>query len=217
VTTYRAGTHHGVTICRENDGHTCGRPDHDCARGHLVAVITNDDWELAEHICDRLNAVTPDVTHTNGAAEALATVLGVLDGWIEGAKANHEGNGHRVERTGEECWTRFHPDDIRNMVKDAAAELGVDEDAPSGLAVTRRSAETGPAVPSATPGAHGHQHAPGTPPHSHGDSCTCIKAGPDPGCVVHQGRRARGPKPPNPPGCICDGSGRTCPRHGAVL
>lgn len=50
-----------------------------------------------------------------------------------------------------------------------------------------------------------------------GDSCSCTIAGPDPGCVVHQGRRARGPKPPNPPGCTCDGSGRTCPRHGAVI
>lgn len=50
------------------------------------------------------------------------------------------------------------------------------------------------------------------------DSCTCTKAGPDPDCVVHQGRRARGPKPPPVgKGCICDGSGRTCPRHGAVL
>ncbi len=50
------------------------------------------------------------------------------------------------------------------------------------------------------------------------DSCTCTKAGPDPACPVHHGRRARGPKPPPVgPGCICDGSGRTCPRHGAVL
>jgi len=51
------------------------------------------------------------------------------------------------------------------------------------------------------------------------DSCTCVyrpNGGPDPACIVHQGRRARGPKPPNPPGCICDGSGRTCPRRGAV-
>lgn len=40
----------------------------------------------------------------------------------------------------------------------------------------------------------------------------------DPDCVVHRGRRARGPKPPPVgPGCICDGSGRTCPRHGAVI
>jgi hypothetical protein len=51
-----------------------------------------------------------------------------------------------------------------------------------------------------------------------GDSCTCTVAGPDPGCVVHRGRRARGHKPPPlGPGCICDGSGRTCPRHGAVI
>lgn len=53
------------------------------------------------------------------------------------------------------------------------------------------------------------------------DSCTCVyrpNGGPDPACIVHQGRRARGPKPPPlGPGCICDGSGRTCPRHGAVM
>jgi hypothetical protein len=49
------------------------------------------------------------------------------------------------------------------------------------------------------------------------DSCTC-RAEPDPACPVHQGRKARGPKPPPlGPGCICDGSGRTCPRHGVVL
>lgn len=49
------------------------------------------------------------------------------------------------------------------------------------------------------------------------DSCTC-RGKPDPKCVVHHGRQARGPKPPPVgPGCICDGSGRTCPRHGAVI
>jgi hypothetical protein len=51
-----------------------------------------------------------------------------------------------------------------------------------------------------------------------GDSCSCELHRPDPGCVVHHGRRARGPKPPPlGEGCICDGSGRTCPRHGAVI
>jgi hypothetical protein len=56
-----------------------------------------------------------------------------------------------------------------------------------------------------------------------GDSCTCRPTAvstnqPDPSCPVHRGRRARGPKPPPVgPGCICDGSGRTCPRHGAVI
>lgn len=51
------------------------------------------------------------------------------------------------------------------------------------------------------------------------DSCTgCTSAKGDPGCPVHQGRKPRGPKPPPlGPGCICDGSGRTCPRHGAVM
>jgi hypothetical protein len=50
------------------------------------------------------------------------------------------------------------------------------------------------------------------------DSCTCTIVGPHPDCPVHHGRRARGPKPPPVgPGCICDGSGHTCPRHGAVI
>lgn len=51
------------------------------------------------------------------------------------------------------------------------------------------------------------------------DSCTCpFLSGADPNCVVHQGRRAKGPKPPPlGPGCICDGSGRACPRHGEVM
>ena len=49
------------------------------------------------------------------------------------------------------------------------------------------------------------------------DSCTCTIAGPGTDCPVHHGRKARRPKPPNPPGCNCDGSGRACPRHGAVL
>jgi hypothetical protein len=61
--------------------------------------------------------------------------------------------------------------------------------------------------------------------HGHGgecapaDSCTgCTAAKGNPDCPVHQGRKPRGPKPPPlGPGCICDGSGRTCPRHGAVI
>lgn len=58
-------------------------------------------------------------------ARALHEVLAVLDGWIEGAKENHEALYHRGELAGEECWTRFHPQDIRNMVDDAARALGV--------------------------------------------------------------------------------------------
>lgn len=54
--TYRVGTHHGVTICREGDDHHCGRDGHDCTRGHLVAVVVDGDVELAERICALLNA-----------------------------------------------------------------------------------------------------------------------------------------------------------------
>lgn len=52
---YRTGSHHGVTIIREGDGYRCGRSDHDCARGHMVAVVTNEDQKLAERICLLLN------------------------------------------------------------------------------------------------------------------------------------------------------------------
>lgn len=126
---YRTGTHHGVTICRENDGFRCDRDGHDCTRGHLVAVVVNGDTALAERICALLNGDQPT------------------------------------------DWVAFAQQQVADMQAEVAA-----------------------------------------------DSCTCIKAGPDPACPVHQGRRARGPKPPPlGPGCICDGSGRTCPRHGAVI
>lgn len=93
VTTYRVGNHHGVTIVREDDGHTCARPDHDCERGHLVAVITNDNWELAERICALLNAYMPSACTRVGQHNC------------DGEWRNHD----RYE---------------------AAAELGVGEDAP---------------------------------------------------------------------------------------
>jgi len=130
VAEYRTGNHHGITIVREGDGARCGREDHDCNRGHLVAVVVDGGQELAERICALLNA--------SDDPEA-GPCVGICAGCTP---------------------------DCRLV----------------------------------------------------GDSCSCTKAGPDPGCVVHQGRRARGPKPPPlGPGCVCDGSGRTCPRHGAVI
>lgn len=62
-----------------------------------------------------------------GASRALARLLDALDGWIEGARANHDALDHRGENIGDECWTRFHPSDIRAMVNDAAREVGVAE------------------------------------------------------------------------------------------
>jgi hypothetical protein len=60
-----------------------------------------------------------------GAHRALARFLDVLDGWIEGARSNHDALDHRGESRGEECWTQFHPSDIRRMVNDAAREVGL--------------------------------------------------------------------------------------------
>lgn len=51
--------------------------------------------------------------------KALQEVLDVLDGWIEGAKSNHEALDHRDT----DCCTAFHPEDIRNMVADARRSI----------------------------------------------------------------------------------------------
>lgn len=59
--------------------------------------------------------------------QALAIMRAVLDDWIKGARENHEALGHRHENAGEECWRTFHASDIRNMINDAARELGLKE------------------------------------------------------------------------------------------
>lgn len=67
---------------------------------------------------------------SSGAASCrrtLGLVLLALDGWIQGAKENHEALGHRNENTGEECWRTFAPSDFRSMVNDVARELGLTE------------------------------------------------------------------------------------------
>jgi hypothetical protein len=61
------------------------------------------------------------------ASLALYSLLVNLDGWIDGAKENHEALDHRNEGRGEECWTRWHPADFRSMVNDVACELGLSE------------------------------------------------------------------------------------------
>lgn len=76
MSTFRTGTHHGVTIVAEpddNDWFCCNREDHDHGRGRLVAVVVNGDTVLAERICALLNAdeepdradpgLDPGVTH----------------------------------------------------------------------------------------------------------------------------------------------------------
>jgi hypothetical protein len=62
MATYRVGNHHGVTIVRLGDGARCGRPEHDCDRGHLVGVmLTAEDAAL---VVEALH----HVEQTNGPA-----------------------------------------------------------------------------------------------------------------------------------------------------
>lgn len=59
--------------------------------------------------------------------QALAIMCAVLNDWIKGAKENHEAMDHRYENRGDECWRTFAPSDFRNMINDAARELGLQE------------------------------------------------------------------------------------------
>lgn len=69
------------------------------------------------------NADVRDAAH-----RALDEVISALDGWIEGAKSNHEALGHRGEPVDGECWRVFHVDDIRNMIEDARRQLGAERE-----------------------------------------------------------------------------------------
>jgi hypothetical protein len=91
MSVYRTGNHHGVTIVREGDGSRCGRPGHDCDRGHLVAVVVDGGEELAEQICALLNGAEDVEAHIVGddevspmlepapSAETIAGVLAIVD------------------------------------------------------------------------------------------------------------------------------------------
>ena len=63
----------------------------------------------------------------HGAEKALRVLLEEIDGWIEGARENHDALDHRGESAGDECWTRWAPADFRSMVNDAARRVGVAE------------------------------------------------------------------------------------------
>lgn len=84
-----------------------------------------DDADLADllHADDQL--VTRIVKRAS--YDALKGMSIVLDGWIEGARENHEAMSHRNENTGSECWTQFAPEDIRRMINDACRLMGTRE------------------------------------------------------------------------------------------
>lgn len=81
--------------------------------------------ESLEDPAELVKAYQPEPAATDKVAVLLAlhTMLGVVESWVQGARENHEGLGHRDPG----CCSTFHPDDIRNMINDAARELGIDE------------------------------------------------------------------------------------------
>lgn len=153
--TYRVGRHHGVTIVNEDPTERCGREDHDCARGHLAAVVIDGGERFAERICQLLNgppypprctfelgvrgcmcepwpdchhpknAHTPDVDYLHGVKDTLAEVRRRLTVW------------DKLTAAGE----RLDPELALAILREAAAGLGLDEDAPSAPAISPESAQ----------------------------------------------------------------------------
>lgn len=58
-----------------------------------------------------------------GRREAMQEMRQVVKDWVKTKQENHEALGHRGE--GEDCWTRWHTEDIFNMIDDAARGVGV--------------------------------------------------------------------------------------------
>lgn len=72
--------------------------------------------------------VVPEVPERTAARrEALRAVLDALDATIDRTRDHHEkaGGFHRGEPADAECWRSYHPAEIRVIVNDAAANLGM--------------------------------------------------------------------------------------------
>lgn len=91
----------------------------------LLNLILNDT--PAPETIKATAAETPPAIFKPNARLTLQAMLATLDGWIEGAYENHQAMAHRNENTGEECWRKFEPSDIRAMINDTAREFGVTE------------------------------------------------------------------------------------------
>lgn len=88
-------------------------------------VHIGDDVDLADLSAGQEKIVGRIIKRT--AYETGKALLDVLEGWIEGQQENHEASGHRGENIGEECWSQYHPEDIRRMVNDAMRLMGAPE------------------------------------------------------------------------------------------
>jgi hypothetical protein len=98
----------------------------DAILAKMPAAPQPDPQPFTVHHLDGTSTVT-GADHPGAQRLALGVVLQTLDGWIRGCKENHNATGHRNENTGEECWRTFSPGDFRNMINDAARELGLAE------------------------------------------------------------------------------------------
>jgi hypothetical protein len=98
----------------------------DAILNKMPAVPQPDPRPFTVHHLDGTSTVT-GADHPGAQRLALGVVLQTLDGWIRGCKENHGPLGHPLESRGEECWRTFAPSDIRNMINDAATEMGLAE------------------------------------------------------------------------------------------
>jgi len=95
-------------------------------RHYPSARCTVYDCRIPEHY---VGGVVPGEVRprVHAMRTALQAVLDVLDGRIERAQDNHHDSYHPNEPQGQECWRRFSPGDIRNMINDAARAVGLTE------------------------------------------------------------------------------------------
>lgn len=155
MSTIRTGAHWRVTIVDDGtqppdaSGH---RPDARLLAVVMAGKVVTPDPELAERVAALLNFQqrameiwgptdgdvlphTPDVDYLRGAADALVEVQRQLITWS------------KLADIGEPISVAV----VMGMIRTAAGELGVDEDAPSGSRQEPQAAETASQAPVSTP------------------------------------------------------------------
>lgn len=198
MSTFRTGNHWGVTIVREGDDDPCpASVDGRCAEsGEIHPKCKPGQCRYDQTDARRGQLVAVVVNGDRDLAERICALLNAdsdRDPDMDAMIAMQEWDAHeRNEQPVREGsgTTRLHP---------TCVDVSAADEPPGSAWICVRACRAS------------------------ADSCTCPPASgpatmPDPLCVVHRGRRMKGPKPPPlGAGCICDGSGRACPRHGEVI
>jgi hypothetical protein len=91
----------------------------------VVRELTTETPKLDPATEDRVPELCDRIVRRS-QYDALKAVLAVLAGWIEGARENCSAMEHR-RHNGPLCGMHFEVDDFRNMINDAARELGTVE------------------------------------------------------------------------------------------